>query len=130
MPIEQDGVWFRSKGEIYSFIKNGEVRARALKYTLPDRLWAGLLCRVLFREEEAEFSWVRRRRAAQVPDGSARHGRSVSAHSLPPLSWIEEVTRDAAATAHQSEVSAPFHTRDSGLKGQVQGLCMIYTMCK
>ena len=33
MPIEQDKVWFRSKGELHSFVKKGEVQC--LKYTLP-----------------------------------------------------------------------------------------------
>ena len=73
-------------------------------------------------------------RACCVGFFSARRRRSSRGSGAGVLLRFQMAVPGTAApslpTAHQSEVSALFHTRDSGLKGQVQGLCMTYTMCK
>ena len=71
-PVEEDQVWFKSKGKLYSLIKGSYSRAHSL---LTGGGWVGLLYRVLVSGEGVEFSGIRHR---HVP--SARH--SVSAHSL------------------------------------------------
>ena len=67
VPIGRDGVPFGSEGKLYSLVKEWRGVSGLRVHAFPERLWAGLLNRVLFHGGRGGLLQVQRRRIAHCP---------------------------------------------------------------